>query len=177
MKYCKLNPPDALNQHNGPKTHKIKLFQSKVRSVQGCSFTSAFQISLLSIGRADCRTHNVLSLLSISQPGGYEMCWVQAVSHLLSIWETQHWLFKAPGSQASHIFFMKPLSIQLPWRLRRQSLPATQETWVRDLGSTPELGRSPGKGNGNPLQYSCLENPMDGGAWRATVHGVPKSRT
>ena len=36
----------------------------------------------------------------------------------------------------------------------------------------PELGRSPGEGNGNPLQYSCLENPMDRGAWRAAVHGV-----
>ena len=42
-----------------------------------------------------------------------------------------------------------------------------------DLG----LGRSPGGGNGNPLQYSCLENPRDRGAWRATVHGVVKSRT
>ena len=41
-----------------------------------------------------------------------------------------------------------------------------------DLGSIPGLGRSPGEGNGNPLQYSCLENPMDGGAWWATVHGV-----
>ena len=41
-----------------------------------------------------------------------------------------------------------------------------------DVGSTPGLGRSPGKGNGNPLQYSCLGNPMDRGAWRATVHGV-----
>ena len=39
------------------------------------------------------------------------------------------------------------------------------------------LGRSPGEGNGNPLQYSCLENPMDRGAWRATVHGVAKSGT
>ena len=46
-----------------------------------------------------------------------------------------------------------------------------------DLGSIPGSGRSPGEGNGNPLQYSCLENPMDGGAWRATVHGVAKSRT
>ena len=47
-----------------------------------------------------------------------------------------------------------------------------------DLGSIPGLGRSPGEGNGNPLQYSCLENPMDGGAWWATlVHGVTKSRT
>ena len=46
-----------------------------------------------------------------------------------------------------------------------------------DVGSIPGLGRSPGERNGNPLQYSCLENPMDGGAWRATVHGVAKSRT
>ena len=46
-----------------------------------------------------------------------------------------------------------------------------------DLGSIPGSGRSPGEGNGNPLQYSCLENPMDGGAWWATVHGVAKSWT
>ena len=46
-----------------------------------------------------------------------------------------------------------------------------------DLGSIPGLGRSPGEGNGNPLHYSCLENPMDGEAWWATVHGVAKSRT
>ena len=46
-----------------------------------------------------------------------------------------------------------------------------------DLGSIPGLGRSPREGNGNPLQYSCLENPMDGGAWWATVHRVAKSRT
>ena len=43
--------------------------------------------------------------------------------------------------------------------------------------SIPGSGRSPGEGNGNPLQYSCLENPMDRGAWWATVHGVAKSRT
>ena len=46
-----------------------------------------------------------------------------------------------------------------------------------DPGSIPGLGRSPGEGNGNPLQYSSLENPMDRGAWRATVHRVSKSRT
>ena len=45
---------------------------------------------------------------------------------------------------------------------------------VGDTGLIPESGRSPGEGNGNPLQYSCLENPMDRGAWRATVHGVTK---
>ena len=46
-----------------------------------------------------------------------------------------------------------------------------------DQGSIPGLGRSPGVGNGYPLQYSFLENSMDRGAWRATVHGVPKSGT
>ena len=46
-----------------------------------------------------------------------------------------------------------------------------------DLGSIPESGRSPGKGHGNPLQYSCLESPMGRGAWRATVHRVAKSQT
>ena len=45
---------------------------------------------------------------------------------------------------------------------------------VKDSGSIPESGRSPGGGNGNPLQYSCLENPMDRGAWWATVHRVAK---
>ena len=54
---------------------------------------------------------------------------------------------------------------------RVKSLPAMQETQVRFLG------RSPGEGNGNPLQHSCLENPMNGEAWQATVHGVTKSQT
>ena len=44
-------------------------------------------------------------------------------------------------------------------------------------GSIPGLGRSPAEGNGNPLQYSCLENPMDGGAWQAIIHGATKSWT
>ena len=47
---------------------------------------------------------------------------------------------------------------------------------VGDPGLIPGLGRSPGEGNGHPLQYSCLENPMDGGAWWAIVHGVAKSQ-
>ena len=47
---------------------------------------------------------------------------------------------------------------------------------AEDKGSTPESGRSPGGGNGNPLQYSFLENSMDRGAWQATVHGVSRVR-
>ena len=54
-----------------------------------------------------------------------------------------------------------------------KSLPAVQETQVQSLGRED----SPGEGNGNPFQYPCLENPMDGEAWQATVHGVAKSRT
>ena len=48
---------------------------------------------------------------------------------------------------------------------------------VGDQGSIPGSGRSPGEGNSNPLQYSCLENSMDREAWQATVHGVAKSQT
>ena len=54
-----------------------------------------------------------------------------------------------------------------------KNLPAKAEA-ARDVGSTPGSGRSPGGGNGNPLQYSCLENPMDRGIWQAIVHGVTK---
>ena len=54
-------------------------------------------------------------------------------------------------------------------------MQVTQDS--RDMGSVLGLGRSPGEGNGNPLQYSCLGNPMDRGAWWATVHGVTKSWT
>ena len=56
---------------------------------------------------------------------------------------------------------------------RVKRLPAVQV----DLGSIPGLGRPSGGGNGTPLQYSCLENPMDRGAWWAAVHGVARSQT
>ena len=54
-----------------------------------------------------------------------------------------------------------------------KNLPANARD-MRDVDSAPGFGRSPGEGNGNPLQYSCLGNPMDRGAWQATVHGVAK---
>ena len=61
----------------------------------------------------------------------------------------------------------------LPWWLSGKESTCD----VRDSGSIPGLERSPGGGNSNPLQYSCLENPTNRGAWRATVHGVAKSWT
>ena len=60
--------------------------------------------------------------------------------------------------------------------LVEKNLPANAGD-SRDMGLIPGSGRSPGRGNTNPLQYSFLENPMDRGAWWATVHGVPKSQT
>ena len=57
-----------------------------------------------------------------------------------------------------------------------KNLPANAGD-VRDLGSIPGLGRPPGEGHGNPLQYSCLDNSMGRGAWWATVHRVAKSQT
>ena len=68
-----------------------------------------------------------------------------------------------------------------PFLLLENSRPLSEvkaSAWnVGDLGSIPGLGRSPGEGSGNPFQYSCLENPMDRGAWRATDHRVAKSQT
>ena len=55
------------------------------------------------------------------------------------------------------------------WLSSKESICSAANT-----GLIPESGRSPGEGNGNPLQYSCLGNPMDRGAWRATVHGITK---
>ena len=61
----------------------------------------------------------------------------------------------------------------LPWWLSDKESACN----AGDPGSIPGLGRSPGEGHGNPLQYSCLENPMDGGAWWATIHEVAESQT
>jgi len=61
----------------------------------------------------------------------------------------------------------------LPWRLMVKNPPAN----AGDVGWIPGSGRSPGEGNDNPLQYSCLENPMDRGVWQATVLGIAKSWT
>ena len=89
---------------------------------------------------------------------------------------------------------MTGIHISLFWRLGSENWAQYQGTWasqvvlvakklpanagdIRDLSLIPGSGRSSGEGNGNPLQYSCLENPMDRGAWWAAVHGVAQSRT
>ena len=69
------------------------------------------------------------------------------------------------------------LSYQKGLDLPGGSVVKDSPTNAGDTGSVPGLCRSPGEGDGNPLQHSCLENPMDGGAWRATVCRAAKSRT
>ena len=71
-----------------------------------------------------------------------------------------------------------------PWKamIKNKAFPGgsavkNQVASTGDVGSIPRLGRSPGEGNGNPLQYYCLENPRDGGAWWVTVHGVAELDT
>ena len=66
--------------------------------------------------------------------------------------------------------------MQLIWALVVKNLSANVGD-IRDAGSIPGSGRPPGGGNGNPLQYSCLENPMHRGVWQAAVHGVAQSWT
>ena len=66
--------------------------------------------------------------------------------------------------------------LDFPGGANGKDLPASAGD-IRNVGAIPGSGRSPGKGHGNPLQYSCLENHMDRGAWWAMIHGVAKSWT
>ena len=96
----------------------------------------------------------------------------------------QIWIFKVAFK-----FFLRAVHIRLKRKIKRLSMYPLASTQaggshgkeftcnVGDPSSIPVLGRSPGEGNDNPFQYSCLENPMNRGAWQATVHGVPKSWT
>ena len=74
-------------------------------------------------------------------------------------------------------FSIKRLVIVIISRFRGGSDGKTPARNAGDLGSIPVLGRSPGEGHGNPVRYSCLENPLDRGTWRATIRRVTKSRT
>ena len=76
---------------------------------------------------------------------------------------------------ANVIFYMYILLLQASQMVLVVKNPLANAGDIKDTGLIPGLGRSPGEGNGNPLQSSCLENPMDRGAWWATVHEVTKS--
>ena len=102
-----------------------------------------------------------------------------ATSHCL-LYQPQAilWLKQILTSQVSNCLFSFSLfsfcfASGLPWWLSDKESACN----AGDPGSIPGLGRSPGEGHGNPLQYSCLENPKDGGAWWATIHEVAESQT
>ena len=76
----------------------------------------------------------------------------------------------------SCIFPILTYFLELPWWLSGKEFVCNAGA-TEDMGSIPRSGRSPGGGYGNPLQYSCLENPIDRGAWQAAVQRVTKSRT
>ena len=119
----------------------------------------------------------------IEEPGRLQSMVLQRVRHDWSGWAHTHDIYHDEHVRLSYIY---------THRYARLSLKSLLNKWVKvpsgsegkasacsagDSGSIPGLGRSPGEGNGNPFQYSCLENSMDRGAWWATVHGVTKSRT
>ena len=86
------------------------------------------------------------------------------------------------SQESSKVVWYFHLFKTFPWFVVIHTVPgssAGKESTCNagDLGLNPGLGRCPGEGNGYPLQYSCLKNPMDRGDWRATVHGVAKSQT
>ena len=84
---------------------------------------------------------------------------------------------ESSNSFSNSFVFMTKLPISLPEGFPGDSDGKESACKARDLGSIPGLGRSPAEGNGNPLQYSGLENSTDRGAWQATVHGVTKNQT
>ena len=103
--------------------------------------------------------------------------WLERAWHSQETSSTDDKVILMSGHQIpseSLIFFSKKIHLFLyraSWEVKASACN------VGDLGSIPGSGRSPGEGNGNPLQYSCLENHMDRGTWWATVHRVARSRT
>ena len=95
------------------------------------------------------------------------------------IWNTPNWVSFSKiwtgFTHKHHIYFLSSSLLCSQVTLLVKTLPANAGD-IRDTGSIPRSGRSPGEGNSSPIQYSCLENSMDRGTWWATVHGVAKSR-
>ena len=108
-------------------------------------------------------TDLILGLLQWSSGLPLQGVWIQS-------------LVREPRSLMLHGAARKKKSTGLPGGTHGKEPPSNAGD-VRDTGLTPGSARSPGGEHGNPLQYSCLENPMDRGAWQATVHRAAKSQT
>ena len=111
----------------------------------------------------------------VKLPGSTSWLWF-----CLLVWNCKADQLLVPQCAHPNMRIIKPISqvvMRIKWLKGFPGGSNSKACSAGGLGSIPGLGRSPGEGNGSPLQYSCLENPMDGGAWWATVHGVAKSRT
>ena len=95
--------------------------------------------------------------MHVSNEGKYRICSSKSTAFLRKIEQVYEYMIESASLVVQKV----------------KCLPTMRETWVRSLGGED----FPGEGNGNQLQYSCLENPMDGEAWWATVHGVEESQT
>ena len=143
------------------------------RSLEGCSPWGRwgsdtteripFHFSLSCIGEG---TGNPLQCSCLENPRDVGAWWAA----IYGVAQSQTQLKWLSSSSSNLVYRASQMSLMV------KNLPANAGD-IRDVGSIPGLGRSPGRGHGNPLQYSCLENPMDRGAWQATVLGVAKSQT
>ena len=122
-----------------------------------------FHFSLSCIGEG---TGNPLQCSCLENPRDVGAWWAA----IYGVAQSQTQLKWLSSSSSNLVYRASQMSLMV------KNLPANAGD-IRDVGSIPGLGRSPGRGHGNPLQYSCLENPMDRGAWQATVLGVTKSQT
>ena len=88
------------------------------------------------------------------------------------------WIYVSYAATLIHFkiqgYWSLSLNLESPWTSQMTQMVKNSTAIAGDVGLIPESRRSPEEGNGNPLQYSCLGNPMDTGAWRAIVHGVTK---
>ena len=121
---------------------------------------------------------SILERVAISSSRGSSQLRDRTLTSCISF--TGRWIFYHCGLKTQE-WPARPLPLRICVWVKR-AFPGGAEVKVSacsagDLGSIPGSGRSPGEGNGNPLQYSCLENPMDGGAWWAIVHGVTELDT
>ena len=134
---------------------------------------------------SDWHTHHLLWLLGVRDAGGHGGDTSSVLHGICGLsWTTEGWGWRRVLAGASGTFGQNAWASALPGlpprasqaALGAQNLPADAGD-TADSASTPGWGRSPAEGNGNPLQYSCLEDSVDRGAWRATIHGVAESRT
>ena len=164
-------PPGTVLQRG---TYFIWLQASKPQQTPGCHRRlGGGTLTPTTVGRPELDSgKNFLSLKQqLSSPGSLAR-WHRGLNADPNKWECCPEVWgRNPGDQ-NWISVHTLDFVGLPWWLSKES--ACNE---RDQGLIPGLGRSPGEGNGFPLQYSCLENSMDRGAWQATVHGVAKSQT